>query len=239
LEPFVTVRGSHSGRPQRHRLVFDGSFWIACTGAQWRDLHEHFGTWSSVYRQFRRWTLAGLWDLALEALNEAEGVGENVQMFDSPVIRAKKDATAVIPTRRSRKVQIPVDNHIFALRNRIERCFDKLKNSRRLATRYDETTAVYLGFVQIAAIGPGRTDLSTRPSAACRFERSAHRSRRAPAEIEDARRHHTGVVSYPDFAETRSRPAANTTAADRACLPSVAGCPVSTGCDVVTTAAMR
>jgi hypothetical protein len=38
------------------------------------------------------------------------------------------------------------------LRNRVERCFNKLKNSRRLATRYDKTTASYLGFVQIAAI---------------------------------------------------------------------------------------
>ena len=26
----------------------------------WRDLHEYFCTWSSVYRQFRRWTLSGL-----------------------------------------------------------------------------------------------------------------------------------------------------------------------------------
>jgi transposase len=38
------------------------------------------------------------------------------------------------------------------LRNRIERCFNKLKNSRRLATRYDKTMASYLGFVHIAAI---------------------------------------------------------------------------------------
>ncbi len=89
FEPFVTVRGAHSGRrPKDHRLVLDGIFWIARTGAQWRDLHEHFGKWSSVYRQFRRWTLAGLWDLLLEALNETEGVGESVQMIDSTIIRA-------------------------------------------------------------------------------------------------------------------------------------------------------
>ncbi len=89
FEPFVTVRGAHSGRrPKDHRLVLDGIFWLARTGAQWRDLHEHFGKWSSVYRQFRRWTLAGLWDLLLEALNETEGVGESVQMIDSTIIRA-------------------------------------------------------------------------------------------------------------------------------------------------------
>lgn len=89
FEPFVTARGPHSGRrPRDHRLVLDGVFWIARTGAQWRDLPDFFGKWSSVYRQFRRWTLAGLWDLLLDVLNGMEGVGETVQMIDSTVIRA-------------------------------------------------------------------------------------------------------------------------------------------------------
>lgn len=36
-------------------------------------------------------------------------------------------------------------------RNRIERCFNKLKNWRCLVTRYDKTTESYLGFVLIVA----------------------------------------------------------------------------------------
>lgn len=75
--------------------------------------------------------------------------------YDSDHLRAAMEArsvTPIIPTRRNRKVQLPVDDHIYALRNRIERCFNKLKNFRRLATRYDKTAASYLGFVQIAAI---------------------------------------------------------------------------------------
>ena len=89
FEPFVTVRGPGSGRPPRdHRRVLDGIFWIARTGSQWRDLPEVFGKWSSVYRQFRRWTLAGLWDVLLEALNDIRDIGESVQMIDSTIIRA-------------------------------------------------------------------------------------------------------------------------------------------------------
>ncbi len=77
------------GRPAGdHRLVLDGVFWIARTGAQWRDLPEEFGKWSSVYRQFRRWTLAGLWEMVLEALNESGAAPNQVQMIDSTVIRA-------------------------------------------------------------------------------------------------------------------------------------------------------
>ena len=75
--------------------------------------------------------------------------------YDSDHIRKTmeaKGAATVIPTRKNRKTQISVDDYIYALRNRIERCFNKLKNSRRLATRYDKTAESYLGFVHIAAI---------------------------------------------------------------------------------------
>ncbi|WP_373491520.1 transposase, partial [Parasphingorhabdus sp.] len=34
----------------------------------------------------------------------------------------------------------------------VERCFNKLKNARRLATRYDKTADSYLGFIQLVAI---------------------------------------------------------------------------------------
>lgn len=75
--------------------------------------------------------------------------------YDADEIRAAMETrgvTPIIPMRRNRKVQIPIDDHIYALRNRIERCFNKLKNWRRLATRYDKTAESYLGFVLIAAV---------------------------------------------------------------------------------------
>lgn len=75
-----------------HRLVLDGVFWIARTGSPWRDLPEEFGNWSSVYRQFRRWTLAGLWEGILAALNESGLVPAALQMIDSTVVRAHHQA---------------------------------------------------------------------------------------------------------------------------------------------------
>jgi transposase len=44
--------------------------------------------------------------------------------YDSDVIREAMETRggpSIIPTRRSRKVQIAIDDHIYALRNRIER----------------------------------------------------------------------------------------------------------------------
>jgi len=37
----------------------------------------------------------------------------------------------------------------------VERCFNKLKNARRLATRYDKTADSYLGFIHLVAIRLG------------------------------------------------------------------------------------
>ncbi len=89
LEPFVIERGARSGRrPRDHRLVPDGIFWIARTGVAWRDLYEDFGKWSSVYRQFRHWTLPGLRELLLEAFNDSGGGNPSLQMIDSTIIRA-------------------------------------------------------------------------------------------------------------------------------------------------------
>jgi transposase len=62
------------------------------------------------------------------------------------------DIAAVIPPKRNRKVQTPIDGEIYALRNLVERCFSKLKHSRRLATRYDKTANSFLGFIIIASI---------------------------------------------------------------------------------------
>lgn len=49
FEHFIrAVRDANRRRPTNHRLVLDGIFWIARTGAPWRDLPTEFGKWSSV-----------------------------------------------------------------------------------------------------------------------------------------------------------------------------------------------
>ena len=84
--------------------------------------------------------------------------------YDSNHVRntiQKRGGTPVIPSRKNRKVQIKVDRITYALRNRVERCFNKLKCSRRLATRYDKTALSYLGFIHITATRLWFKNLST------------------------------------------------------------------------------
>lgn len=55
FEPFVIETGLAQGHsPKDHRRVLNEVFWIARTGASWRDLPPTFGAWLSVCRQFRR-----------------------------------------------------------------------------------------------------------------------------------------------------------------------------------------
>ena len=75
--------------------------------------------------------------------------------YDADAVRAdveNRGGTPVIPTKRNRRVQLPIDGFIYALRNRIERTMGRLKNARRVATRYDKIATNYLGFIQLAAI---------------------------------------------------------------------------------------
>lgn len=74
--------------------------------------------------------------------------------YDSNDLRtriADMEAQAVIPSKRNRKIFIPHDTTIYKHRNRIERCFGRLKHFRRVATRYDRRLIHFMGFVHLAA----------------------------------------------------------------------------------------
>jgi transposase len=63
-----------------------------------------------------------------------------------------RGAQAVIPTQRSRKEQREVDEHLYADRNVCERFWSKVKQYRRVATRYEKKAANFLAFVKVAAM---------------------------------------------------------------------------------------
>ncbi len=73
--------------------------------------------------------------------------------YDSDAIVASIEnmgAQAVIPSRRCRKLQRHHDRTLYKLRNRIERCFNRLKQFRRLATRYCKRRPCFHATVTIA-----------------------------------------------------------------------------------------
>jgi transposase len=58
----------------------------------------------------------------------------------------------VIPPRSNRKVQYAYDRQLYRERNRIERSFCKLKDYRRIATRFDRNVRNFMAALCIAAV---------------------------------------------------------------------------------------
>ena len=75
--------------------------------------------------------------------------------YDSEAVRndiEERGGEAAIPSTATRKVQHAVDKALYTLRKRIERFFNRAKNSRRVATRYDKMMESFAAFVLLACI---------------------------------------------------------------------------------------
>ena len=75
--------------------------------------------------------------------------------YDSAELRrllAQRNVKAIIPNRRNRKQPYPFDAVTYKRRNVVERTFCRLKDFRRIATRYDRLAATFLSAVCLAAI---------------------------------------------------------------------------------------
>ncbi len=63
---------------------------------------------------------------------------------------AEQGGQAVIPPRSNRLNPRSFDRHIYKSRNLIERFFSRIKQFRRIATRYDKLAQSFLSFVHLA-----------------------------------------------------------------------------------------
>ena len=102
------------------------------------------------------------------ANNTGEVAGDSEELVSAEIAAlrqtiAEMEAQAVIPSTRSRKIPILHDEAIYKERNRIERCFNKLRQFRAVATRYDKRERIYQGTVDVASIRIWLRDPVTDP----------------------------------------------------------------------------
>ncbi len=74
--------------------------------------------------------------------------------YDSNRFRAALAARGIepcIPSTRSRKAPLPYDKLLYRQRHRIENMFGRLKDWRRVATRYDRCAHTFFSAICIAA----------------------------------------------------------------------------------------
>jgi transposase len=75
--------------------------------------------------------------------------------YDADWIRElvnQQGAWANIPPKMNRKNPICFSPHLYRARNLVERFFNKIKQCRRVATRYDRLAANYFAFIKLASI---------------------------------------------------------------------------------------
>ena len=93
ISPLLPPECGRWARPaQDNRRFLNGMLYVMRVGCPWRDMHERYGKWNSVYVRFRRWTEQGVWDALLETLVEL-GLTDNWQhMIDTTTIRGHSQA---------------------------------------------------------------------------------------------------------------------------------------------------
>ncbi len=65
---------------------------------------------------------------------------------------ALKTRSPIFPTNPTARSSYRWKKSIYRERNQVERFFNKLKNFRRIATRYDKLGATFFAFVQLASV---------------------------------------------------------------------------------------
>jgi transposase len=70
--------GDPGCRARDNRLFLEAVFWIARTGAPWRDLPPEFGKWYTAYTRYHRWSKKRVWPRVFEVL-EKQGALEVIQ----------------------------------------------------------------------------------------------------------------------------------------------------------------
>ena len=93
ISPLLPSERGRWARPaQDNRRFLNGMLYVMRVGCPWRDMHERYGKWNSVYVRFRRWAEQGVWDALLETLVEL-GLTDNWQhMIDTTTVRGHSQA---------------------------------------------------------------------------------------------------------------------------------------------------
>ena len=93
VERFLPRERGRKSRPSHdNRRFLNGMFYVLRIGCPWRDMHERYGKWNSVYVRFRRWAEQGVWDALLETLVELGLTDDWQHMIDSTTVRGHSQA---------------------------------------------------------------------------------------------------------------------------------------------------
>ena len=92
LGPLLLGKQGDSGATGKdNRLFLEAVLWRVRTGSPWRDLPREFGNWNSVFRRFRRWAEAGVFE---RVFREISGDPDfEYALVDGTIVQAHQKAS--------------------------------------------------------------------------------------------------------------------------------------------------
>ena len=78
--------GIYIGNEWHCKKFIEAVYWMSRTGAQWRELHDKYGNWNSVFKRFNAWSKKKIWDKLLQFCIHDPDL--EYIMMDATIVRA-------------------------------------------------------------------------------------------------------------------------------------------------------
>ncbi len=89
IEPHCLGKKTDPGRTGGDgRLFLEAVLWIARTGSPWRDLPQGLGKWNTVFKRFRDWVKADVFERIFDALSDEPDM--EFAMIDGTIVKVHR-----------------------------------------------------------------------------------------------------------------------------------------------------
>ena len=86
LKFLKNCKGIYIGVESCCKKFIEAIYWMSRTGAQWRELHDKYGNWNSVFKRFNAWSKKNIWGKLLQFCIKDPDL--EYVMIDATIVRA-------------------------------------------------------------------------------------------------------------------------------------------------------